>query len=673
MKKILTAFFIMMTFLALPLSSSNAVTPEYYVSPTGSDSNPGTQSQPWLTISKAANSMPTGSTAIVLEGSYPEGVFIGRSNLTFIAQGQVITKYFWISGDSNKVKGFETTDPNSNFGIRVQGNGNLIEGNNIHHTMQDGIWFFGSNNTFRGNYVHDIIQRATDPHIDCFQTWGPAFDIVFERNVCHNPNTYGSNQIVMLENRIPPVGNLTFRNNIFIMDDEGYSPMVFSRKDGQAIISNISIINNVIAHRTGIGQYGIQLKNITGATVRNNLFINYGDRYSSYVVTSGSTDINMSNNAIYKSDGISPYGGPYPGDVWMQDPEVKDINGLNFHLLSSSPLIDKGYSLGSAIVDDFDGGLRPQGSGFDIGAFEYQQSQSTTLTPIPPVTNTPLPTLSSTSLQISATSTTMMTNTPEIPKSTYTLTTSPTLTQTPVRITSTSTPTSFPTTMVPATATNTALPTLTRTPTFTSTSIPTQPASKNVSSMTFQAGVAPNKNYAGSADALLSQASPSTNFGKSDELQISGLSGSEVFGLIRWDLTKIPASKNVISVSLGINVSGVKGQTYLLYQVLQKWDETQVTWNVASEGTNWQSPGAKGAQDRGTTILGTLLPTADGSYVISLNKEGIRVVQNWIHKDTPNYGFIIVGSPDATNIQIKSKENTSPSVRPQLTIQITGN
>ncbi len=355
--------------------AQTATGPTYYVSPTGSDSNPGTQSQPWLTISKAEDSMIAGSTAIVLQGSYPEEVFIGRSNLTFIAQGQVITKNFRISGDSNIVKGFEVTDLESVYGFYVDGNGNLIEGNNIHHTRQDGIRFFGTNNIFRGNYVHDIIQRASDPHIDCFQTWGPAFDIVFERNICHNPNPFGSNQIVMLENRIPPVGNLTFRNNIFIMDDEGYSPMVFSRKDGQATISNISIINNILYHRNGTGEYGIQLKNITGATVRNNLFINYGSRYSSYVVTSGSTGVNISNNAIYKSDGIQPDGGPYPGDVWMQDPKVKDMNGLDFHLLSSSPLIDKGYNVISANADDFDGKPRPQGSGFDIGAYEFSMNK----------------------------------------------------------------------------------------------------------------------------------------------------------------------------------------------------------------------------------------------------------------------------------------------------------
>ncbi len=360
--------------LYLPLVRRVYCSDCYYVdSANGSDTNPGnSRNQAWRTIQKAADTMPEGSTVIVLEGNYPEAVSIRRSSLTFIAQGQVITKGFYITGNTNRVKGFVTTNPDSDWGIRVDGNGNIIEENNIHHTKQDGIWFFGSNNIFRGNYIHDIIQRPDDPHIDCFQTWGPAYDILFEQNICHNPNTYGSNQILMLDSINPPVRDITFRNNIFIMDDPGYSPMNFQRKDGQAPISNITVVNNTIVHPNGIGYFGISFDNVTGAIVKNNLFIDYGDQYNSYVRISGnSTNIVISNNAVYKTDGIAPQGGPYPGDIWMLDPRVENYNGLDLHLTSSSPLIDRGYNVGSLVVDDFDGNPRPQGRGYDIGAYEH--------------------------------------------------------------------------------------------------------------------------------------------------------------------------------------------------------------------------------------------------------------------------------------------------------------
>jgi len=42
----------------------------YYVSTSGSDSWPGSQSQPWATLQKAANTMSAGDTTIVLNGTY---------------------------------------------------------------------------------------------------------------------------------------------------------------------------------------------------------------------------------------------------------------------------------------------------------------------------------------------------------------------------------------------------------------------------------------------------------------------------------------------------------------------------------------------------------------------------------------------------------------------------
>ena len=46
----------------------------YFVSTTGSDSNPGTLSSPWKTISKAAATVPSGSTVYVRGGVYNERV-----------------------------------------------------------------------------------------------------------------------------------------------------------------------------------------------------------------------------------------------------------------------------------------------------------------------------------------------------------------------------------------------------------------------------------------------------------------------------------------------------------------------------------------------------------------------------------------------------------------------
>ncbi|HLO14019.1 MAG TPA: DUF1565 domain-containing protein, partial [Anaerolineales bacterium] len=175
----------------------------YYVSTSGSDFNPGTQTQPWKTIQKAVDTVPPGSTVIVKAGTYDQRVAIKRSILSLVADGKVTTKAIDVTGDNNIVRGFTFTDPSANAGIMVKGNNNLFEKNEIYHTAQDGIWFFGHDNTFRGNYIHDILDPSIggDPHVDCFQSWGwnwDTYNVLFEKNVCNHTRTSGSNQIVML-------------------------------------------------------------------------------------------------------------------------------------------------------------------------------------------------------------------------------------------------------------------------------------------------------------------------------------------------------------------------------------------------------------------------------------------------------------------------------------------
>lgn len=148
---------------------------------------------------------------------------------------------------------------------------------------------------------------------------------------------------------------------------------------------------------------------------------------------------------------------------------------------------------------------------------------------------------------------------------------------------------------------------------------------------------------------------------------------SEHVALIRWDITRIPTSKKVVSATLVVNVSGANGQTYQVYQVLRKWDQNQATWGSALNEVKWQQPGAKGANDRGTVVLGTLKPATDGTYSIILNNEGVKVVQGWVRKALPNYGFVLVASSGASTLEFSSNENITPSLRPKLVIQVASN
>ena len=51
----------------------------YYVAPSGEDSSPGSQAQPWQTLQKAANTLRAGDTVWVRSGTYRERVLPANS------------------------------------------------------------------------------------------------------------------------------------------------------------------------------------------------------------------------------------------------------------------------------------------------------------------------------------------------------------------------------------------------------------------------------------------------------------------------------------------------------------------------------------------------------------------------------------------------------------------
>jgi hypothetical protein len=290
----------------------------------------------------------------------------------------------------NVIKGNRIYRAN-NSGIDVEGRENLIEDNDISHTIQyppggpawdgadaDGMRFFGTGHIFRRNRVHDIVFTDLgnlDPHVDCFQSWGPAINITFEQNVCDmNPSRHGGedDEVAMIENSSGPVNHLMFRNNIFMNLGAG---ILVEARTGENI-TFVQVLNNSFYRITAPGV--LLLAGATYATIENNAFYDVGSHSESYLLARSDSQegLTVGYNLQSMSDGRPPgkegSQAPYPHDLWGIDPQFVDVAGSDLRPTPTSPLVDSGVEL-EEVKTDFIGVPRPQGVGYDIGAYEYKR------------------------------------------------------------------------------------------------------------------------------------------------------------------------------------------------------------------------------------------------------------------------------------------------------------
>jgi len=107
-------------------------------------------------------------------------------------------------------------------------------------------------------------------------------------------------------------------------------------------------------------------------------FINFGSG-------SNTSGVQVKNNITYSGEisvgltsGVTFSDNHDNTDAKLINPSFRD-----FHLQSSSPAINAGLAF-SEVTTDYDGVSRPQGSAYDIGAYEYTGTPSDTTPPAAP-------------------------------------------------------------------------------------------------------------------------------------------------------------------------------------------------------------------------------------------------------------------------------------------------
>src|ERR1051326_1725862 len=365
---------------------TDAASATYFVSPNGSDSNSGTQAQPFRTLSHGGTVLTRGDTLYVVAGTYAETLYCninvcipsgtssapvtiaayqrqtvilqptsGLRVLNFANNQQYIIidgltidavnvgyDAIQFEGTSNHITVKNTEVKNAKFqGINIGPNaGSLQVTNSVLHdigttSLTHGIYVAGSNNTIEKTTIYNIASYGI-----------------------HIYNAYAgssANNNIVRKNRIYNVA----------LDNPGVASGILLSSG----TNNLAYDNIVYSNPIGIRAYDGAINNqIYNNTAYNNS--NYNIR-----VEPGATNTQIINNIAYLNGAtISDAGvGTTMSNNLTTDPKFVDPATEQFELQSISPAIAKGVTL-AAVPDDYADIPRRRGSAYDVGAYEFTSS-----------------------------------------------------------------------------------------------------------------------------------------------------------------------------------------------------------------------------------------------------------------------------------------------------------
>jgi len=330
------------------------------------------------TIQDAIDNVAEGGLISVGDGTYTEILVIDGK--TFTLQGNVESPSSVILDANYLGSGIDiqNIDATSNS-LVIEGftimNGRALNGAGVYvynsHVDINSCIFHSNDATGAGGAVSiidpssDITIEKSDFYSNIAMTGGVIYSTYMENetltlknNLFYDNNSNDNGGVIYSAvNSYPHIYNNTFVNN----DADNNGGAIYLQGDS----SNLKIINNVFydnsanANSDTSGQGGaIYIGSyLTYGTVDYNSFYN-NDNYDCYIHgSSKSAPLVGANNITY-------------------DPLLTDIENDDFSLTSSSPLVDTGSDLaGSNVLDDYLGVSRPNGVGYDIGAYEYSDAE----------------------------------------------------------------------------------------------------------------------------------------------------------------------------------------------------------------------------------------------------------------------------------------------------------
>jgi hypothetical protein len=365
----------------------------YYVATNGSDSNSGTQTQPFRTIQKAANIVKPGDTVMVMPGIYSQSVANERhgtasARIRFVSQtkwgaklhssGRIIFSnagnYVDIDGfDIKGVGGIAPLNKPSQLAIANYGSHVNILRNNVHDIKVhhcDTPSGIGGNAILTGtharpatniNVIANVVHDNGSAAAAC-PTGGRGphgiyhvHDGIVANNIVYNNRGVGIH-LWHEPHHVLVAHNLVFNN--------GTSGILVGGQEGPA--HHIRVVNNIVIDNQGNGLREAGKNGTTNQFINNIVFRNRRGNVSLSVATNQGTIVADPQFINYQINGSGDY-----------------------RLKSNSPAIRAGITL-PQIPCDFNGHSRLAGSAYDLGVYAYNSTPSSNCTSSPPSLAAPI-------------------------------------------------------------------------------------------------------------------------------------------------------------------------------------------------------------------------------------------------------------------------------------------
>lgn len=424
-QSIISAFFAIVSVNAVAAQAAT-----YYVATTGSDANTCGQAQnqnrPLMTIRTGVKCLSGGDTLIIKAGTYrSQGILnppAGTASAYTVIKGDpsgprpllrpdsaAYQRGFYCDrGETCKYIEIRYLEVSEAYeGFKLPGNDkfgyahhiNIID-NIFHDTKANGCHiitsdagYLGGDHLIQGNEWYNIGIGTPGYKPGWNVIYNPGNRTIVERNKFHN-----SINGIGIWRAGKYIENVIIRNNIFY--DMGRRSIDSWQVDGGSGVHVSSpggehqIYNNIV-YRSGeastFSAFRItpqfHANNLRTVHIYNNTVYDLLNPNASAVrikangQTVGGPHYIRNNIAYLAGRGIVDIGIHIASNNVTTDPSFKDPARANFSLQSRSIAIDAGETLG-IVTTDFAGVRRPQGAGYDIGAYEAGNGDDST--PLPP-------------------------------------------------------------------------------------------------------------------------------------------------------------------------------------------------------------------------------------------------------------------------------------------------